>query len=554
MLPQQKSKIGVFFAIFNLFKLFFYVTCLQAAQTPLVSYKISPSSDEGNCLQIEAHFKETDKEIFLRVPTFVKNMDITSATNHVTVEKNANSEVIKIPNDAGSVLHIKYNYCMANPTRNIFYPIIEKNFIHSMVDPLLITPQVQDAVEIEMDFSAFSDIQVATSYNVNKKIFRINTLISDFRNAVLCLGKLDIDKITLNGNNLFVVSNGTWPYFEQSPFHYIKAIFKQQRQFWQDHAFAHYVIFLIKQNPPAIPKIFVGRHWHNAFSGLLPEDSSAKARVLYTLSHEAFHAWLGGKMQAPQPQGSLQWFFEGFNDFYGLLLAYKSGMISLKDYIKIYNDLIMDYTLSPLKFISNNDVKAHFNLGNNFNQIAQLRGHIIAKQLRDKFNQKPQNKVDMAMKALYQQYQQENWPYLTKEKIDATFNDYVGVEWQSVQKQIDGESIVFAENAFYPFARLQKVKIIVPDFGFNVKQMLLDGHIIDIQKESNAYLAGLREGQRVKSYQMDFKTIAQTTLQLADSDKIISFLPNSTTKEIPQYVIIKGDIFEKYLKNNKKDN
>jgi hypothetical protein len=51
---------------------------------------------------------------------------------------------------------------------------------------------------------------------------------------------------------------------------------------------------------------------------------------------------------------------------------------------------------------------------------------------------------------------------------------------------------------------------------------------------------------------MDFKSIDKVvTLEVKDKEvtRTILFKPNITKKMIPQYVLVKGDVFEKRLKN-----
>lgn len=61
----------------------------------------------------------------------------------------------------------------------------------------------------------------------------------------------------------------------------------------------------------------LGLHHENMLSAVMPDSTQEEkqAKALMLLSHELFHAWLGLGIQIPLPQGNLQWFFEGINDY-----------------------------------------------------------------------------------------------------------------------------------------------------------------------------------------------------------------------------------------------
>lgn len=102
-------------------------------------------------------------------------------------------------------------------------------------------------------------------------------------------------------------------------------------------------------------------------------------KVIYLLSHELFHSWLGSKLEVPfHLRHKYRWFFEGFTDYFGLQAAKEQGYITAQEYADILNYHLVDYHSS---FLSNmpNDLydQAHRAGTINYNFI-QTRGHLLA--------------------------------------------------------------------------------------------------------------------------------------------------------------------------------
>jgi predicted metalloprotease with PDZ domain len=524
-----------------------------------ISYSIKPSMiGKDNCIDISAELKgKTSGEYVLKVPQAIKNINITSTGKAVKYEHvNDSNSKLKVFYPPGEKINLKYGFCQENPSRNVDYPILEKRFKYLPLEAILIFPDenIDNKSKIQMDIDSFpKNFKVVTTFNINNKNYKITESIKNYRRSVVAIGEIEADTFYINDKPIYVMTNGNWRYFNKNPSLILKQIIKRHRIFWQDHDFPYYSVFLIKQNEPPIPKYFMGIHLFHSIVALLPNEEELFDKVLYGISHEASHAWTSDKIKMDKDDVSLLWFFEGFNDLYGLLFAYESGSIQLKDKIDIYNIFIKQYMLSPVKKVAINNSTIIPSRGHYY-FISQLRGHFAAKELRDKFNQDDTNKFDLAMKALFENQKKEGWKYLTEDKIDETFISYVGKnEWDKTKHMIkSGELITFSPTAFMPYAKLEMVELDAPIFGFNELDLLDNNVISQIDENSNAYKAGLRNGQKVQFYNIDFKSSDKPlTIQVDDNGaiKTITFLPNVTKKMIPQYVMAKGDVFGKRMRD-----
>ncbi len=525
-----------------------YSNICYSIQSDQIVYKIEPNN-KAHCLDISASLKGNESGThLLYVPEGgISNLQMRTGSEQLPYFITDNSHIISLKDVPNKNITISYTYCSHNLQRNVHLPIIEKNLIKFVSNEIFLLP-VNNPNETKLfgiELSSFpSHFKAISSYNVNQRKFLTYATLAEFSQSLIVIGELNIDKLNVNANNVYAVSNGHWPYLERPTSDYLKSIIKTQRNFWNDDYFPHYIVFLVKQHENhTLPRIVLGKHWNNFAVLLLPEESTVVPIILSSLSHETFHAWLGMKMKFELPQGGLQWFSEGFNDFYGFHLAHESKVISVSDYIKMYNSYIVEYSQSPIKDATNNLIKQHYKTANEFDHIAQLRGHFLAKQLRDKMNDRQGNKFDAAIKALFERYQRESWPYLSEDKIDAVFKEHVGeAHWQEFKEYINsGKEIEFSPKAFYPYAKLKEVKLKVPDFGFNMRTLFYENSIAELNPNSNAYRAGLRNGHKVLNQDIDCKAhdkIVNIAIDDNGSEKIISFKPEVVKKVIPQYVML----------------
>lgn len=523
-----------------------------------LSYKIEPPLvAHFNCLKVIGSLKGNASGVYkIHLPPGLDNLHFRNQSRNVKLVSTNEARVYNLIHEPAQEVDFSYNVCSDTPHRNTISPMIEKDFLTFVAEQVLLLPADErfDLASIKLDLSGYpDDLKALSSFNYEQRIFQLKTTIHEFSDSVFALGDFNVDKINIKGNDILVVTNGVWSYFEKSPSDYVADIIKAQRNFWGDYHFPHYVIFLVKQNKDyVVPQNISGRHWHNFSMVILPEEN-LRSLLLYAFSHESFHAWIGKKMQFKLPQGDLQWFVEGFNDYYGLYLSHESKAITFEDYIKIYNKYMQDYFLSPIKNVSNQTISERYQFYGAFSQIAQIRSHFLANQLRKASERNGQNRFDEAMRALFLRYQGEKWTHLTEAQIDAVFKTHLGIKvWEEFKKSIEsGQDISFSPTVFLPQAKLVEVPLDCPEFGFNLTDLYLKNVISQVDKLSYAYEAGLRDGQRVKYFDIDpgiKEKVATLCVEENGAEKILKFKPKVVKKIIPQYVMVKGDFAEKKLR------
>lgn len=376
-------------------------------------------------------------------------------------------------------------------------------------------------------------------------MYDISQSINDFRNSMMIGSKNGIQTLSIMGQPVFIVIKGDWLYFKNNATSYLEKIITTQRNFWKDNDFPHYVITIIQQLTPDDEKYIFGTHKENVLTMSLPDGPEEKLpKVLWSLSHELFHAWLGMKIKIPLPQGDLQWFFEGVNDYYGLRLVLESGLISDLDYINIYNFLLKSYFISPLKYITNQQAAKYFSIKSPQGQMQEVRAHLLFKEFSNKLQKSNKEKLlDDAMRDIFHQFGHKELN-ISQAKLDEIFINYLGKDdWDELKsylmqgKVIQVSPALFSKNAF-----LIEKEYEAPIFDFDVTALIQSRLIKSLDPKSVAFEAGLRNNQQVLDYFLDFESangLAEILVKDASGEKAVRFISRKTTKKvIPQFKIL----------------
>lgn len=223
-------------------------------------------------------------------------------------------------------------------------PVIQNEWFHLYALNALVFPHVsfEEKVQANFDFSKtpdsfniFSDYSKSKQFNVH--VPAENLLSMQFIGTTNIPKEIDID----NELGTIVLDNARWIAFNEGELASIVNYFiKVQKKAMGDKGYEpHYIIFL-EQPSEAVNKSLVGLYTNNNFISLtFPNGAHEKRyKVIYGISHEIFHTWLGGKLSIPLAlRAKYRWFYEGFTDYFGLKFAKESGYISQDEYTSLLN-------------------------------------------------------------------------------------------------------------------------------------------------------------------------------------------------------------------------
>ena len=504
-----------------------------------VSYKLYKENE--NCIKVEATFQgKSSNEYFFRFPPGVTKYDLSSP-KPISQEFTPIQNVLKVRYEPHQPIRLIYHYCNHNPIRHPDYPIIESDLIYFQPANAFVFPEYarDQKSKIHIDLTSLpKEYSIATSFNINNRDYIIHESLTNLANSIIEAGKIKIDTVYIKEKPVHIVTNGSWPYFKKSPSNYIKKIIEVHRKFWNDYDFPIYTLFLIKQNENSPQRILLGRHWYQSLSALLPEDKNALNPVTIMLSHEISHAWVPLKM-SKTVENDLAWFYEGFNDYYAFYNIYQNGLISKKDYIDNINKIVIrNYYFSPIANSSKEEMQSYAFTRNDYRMFNQMKVHLLARMLRENADQKAN--YDNAMNKLFEEYQKNNDKILSAKDIDNAFIENIGKEkWEQTKKTIDSlEMLDFPEYILEPRAKMKMMKFDVPVCDFDAKHLINHSVLKDVAKDSPAYKAGLRSGQKVLDFNINFadpKKKFVFVIEVDGQSKKIEYMPKTSKKWAPQY-------------------
>lgn len=513
-------------------------------QEPDLVYKIIfVDETHSNCLDIAVDIKgNSDGNINIKFPKYVRNF-IFKAKQGTLSYSFSDNLICNVKLEPNVDMEVKYQVCATNPYRDNQQPIIESGFFHFMSEALLILPDnpLEEMKKVKFQFINFPpNYLIATNYNFNKHDYEIQASIRDLSRSIITGGLFDVKTIPIKDKPVYMLIKGQWEMFSHNQISEdLQKLIQQQRDFTADDDFPHFLVILFDNKIPFGKGGVSGSLYENVLSMVITDAKPENKPVLLgILSHELFHAWMGNKIRIPSPQGNLQWFFEGVNDFYGWQLALESKMISETDYVNYYNKILKEYTISPFKEASNEEIATFFNLRNPAGRLAMIRGHIVFMEILNKLKAqgKTREPLDLALKEILQNH---SYPkMITDADINRIFSKHLGhANWAEAAEVIRmGNRILLSSTIFSKKIKLKEQKMDTPDFGFDVKSLVKEKQIKLLKNKSNAALAGLKNKTIVLDYGIDIADPEGEVQMIVDNQQqFVSFTPKRVKKLIPQY-------------------
>ena len=319
--------------------------------------------------------------------------------------------------------------------------------------------------------------------------------------------------------------------------------FQTERDFFADHSQKYYLVTLVQTDEGPNTSSFGGTGLTDSFALFATPEASVD-RIRGLLSHEYAHNWIPGKLgQMPDPEQSLYWFSEGFTEFYTFKLLLNGGLITTSEFASAYNDRIRDYYVLPVRTSPNDRIVADFWKDRNVQRLPYLRGFLFATNLDAEIRVKSGGKtsLDDAIREMFADSKIKKNP-LSFESLTQLFSKHLGRDASVDIKKylIEGDLIVPREDGLGNGFTQQVVQMPVFELGFDFDKFAKDRVVADVNPNSSAYAAGLRNGQkRNGGVSLAFgDTTRELELKVKDDEgeKTIKFLPIARERvAIPQY-------------------
>lgn len=427
-----------------------------------------------------------------------------------------------------------------------FRVVLEPEFFEFNTQNALVHPKLNrtDVVTVHFDWTGLpADWRLATSFGIEDRCQSFSGLWHKVNDALFAGGDFRLHRITVAGQLLVVAIRDKWPFADDEAVERIQKIVAAERNFWHDNNFPYYLITI---KPFDAQKGSTdGSAFTNAFWLYLLRSQDFSYGVQYLLAHESFHAWNPHKMgPIPEPGESVHWFTEGFTVYYSDLLLVRADLLSVPEYVERLNRRIYDYASSPVKNLSNQEMVARYHEDGSLSQLPYIRGAVIALWLDAQIRKESKHRfsLDTVMHGLVRDTSKDPRRPLTTQRVLRAAAKYLNVEAVQILSRFigKGETIPIPDFPLSSCARLTVDQIPSFDLGFDREILLAKNRVSGVNPESEAFKAGLRDGQEVVGmsiYWNDVSKPVRLKIRPADGQQTIEYFPRGKTIPVPQYHI-----------------
>jgi predicted metalloprotease with PDZ domain len=405
-----------------------------------------------------------------------------------------------------------------------FHPVLMPNYLEINGANALVHPKLEarSLVTSNFDWQKLpTDWALATSFGTTAgPEGRCQSYSGPWRaveTALFAAGEFRIHHFQIASQPAVLAVRGQWTFTDEEAVADIQKAVSIVRDFWHDHNFPY---FLVTLKPYDIGKgSSDGSEFTNAFWMYLSPPDSISA-LLPVLAHETFHGWNPRRMgyTTGGTETSLKWFSEGFTQYYGYLLSYRSGLMTLPAYLERINGYLRDYAKST---------------------DPDVRGPVIALWLDGEIRRESQGEHSLD-NVMFDMVRKGKDTELTEARILETADRYLSAD---VRRQL-GQAIepgamipVPDASALGACVRVSIDRVPVFVLGFDFEASMAAHRVTAVKEDGPAFKAGLRDGQELNGwsvYNNQPDRLATFHIDTAMGHQTIQYYPRETTTA-PQY-------------------
>ena len=427
-------------------------------------------------------------------------------------------------------------------------PHLEPTYVAINTNNALIHPKLDLSTPVEciFDWKLPPGWTIATSFGAGAPRQSFRGPWSKVEQAMFVAGDFRMQKSKLGKGVLVTATRGNFGVPDTEIRSRILETIRLERDFWKDDRFPYYLVAVLPfdQGQGSTG----GDGFTNAFSLHLSPQGGLSQGVLSLLAHEVFHEWNPYRIgQMREPAEGIYWFTEGFTTYYQDLLLCRAKQISFEQYLESLNHVLRDYSLSPERNLSLNELIERAQKEQLKGRVSYWRGAVIALWLDTKIRErtKAHASLDTLMFGLYQQAQHRPGPLpdLTADRVFQAASRYLpSQDVDQLRSYVEqGSTVEAPSTAWGPCVQRESVE--VPSFELGMERAaLLERHTVTgLQANSEAQRAGLREGDRVVGmsiYWDDVSKPVKLTVRRGGDTSTIIYSPRGHTVGVtPQYVL-----------------
>lgn len=382
---------------------------------------------------------------------------------------------------------------------------------------------------------------LADSYGVQQPRQTFAATPETLQGSVWAAGDYRVSHTLIRGKLVYLAVRGKWPTPDRQMLAIFSRVIGEEREFWHDDNFPYYLVVL---NPSDGDGVIVGMSFVASFYEAAPPAEGLSPVTEHIFAHEAFHAWLPHRIALAGPLHTYDWFYEGFTDYYARLFLLRGGLLSSQQYTDDCNAKIRDYVSSPFRNLSGPQFRRELERGGSdyrVLKIVYLRGDFLAQRWNAliRLSSHGRYSLDDVMLDLLRSARTRHRP------LQAA--DLVRSIRRYAHRDVSGDILHYGEQgatlapdpaALGPCAQLLPTQTTLFDIGYDLSGSSHQGKIVGVKSASNAYRAGLRDGQIYLD--VDFKNgdpaqEARVTVKDQAPQRIVTYYPAGETVLMPQF-------------------
>jgi predicted metalloprotease with PDZ domain len=128
-------------------------------------------------------------------------------------------------------------------------------------------------------------------------------------------------------------------------------------------------------------------------------------RLEVNIAHEMLHRWIGMRLRLAGAEGSAYWFTEGFTTHFSNVIAFRSGLLSIDEFLESLNDIATRHFDDKLSTATNDELLRVTRRDQNPPIVPYTRGALYAAELDGALRSTSRGKrtLDEVVRELYRQ-------------------------------------------------------------------------------------------------------------------------------------------------------
>jgi len=499
------------------------------------------SGPDGLVLHVTAQFPlGSNGAVSLQLPVHwagetlhaMTNLRTASADEQLEVSATGESAVLHgEPNGLSTITYdLKKDWAgpLVNPLQ--FHPVLMPEYFeftgrNALVFPQLNTPARRIAsITAQLDFDQLpSSWTLATSFGAGNSAAdrcQVATVSAgEIVDALFAAGDFRLRPFSIGRRPAILAVRGTWTFSDEDAVRQIQKTIGVVRDFWKDDQFPYFLVTLKPYDRDSGGSD--GSAFTNAFWMYVSRRDSLADR-LPQLAHETFHAWSPQRMGLRPNGEQIDWFTEGFTDYYANRLLLEAGVSSNASYIESLN-------LALRRFPSSTD--------------PYVRGRIIGLWLDAAIRKDSSNRHSLD-DVMFEMVRTRDQP-LTQERIFKTIARYSSPDTRAaLEAAVTNRGALAAPDRVPSLAGCARPSLVdVPtfDLGFDFAASRAAGKVMGVRPDGPAYAAGLRDGQvlhgRISVWNNDSQRAAVFGIRDDAGEREVQFFPKGASVQAWQYQI-----------------